>query len=133
MQLCRAAANQDLEKLDDGGLAGVPSLVGHPEEFRRCFGGDTAADVLEDLLSFRLSANGREVPRGVRQEADAEDQHDGWDALEGEQEAPADGGETVVDEGEPEGDPVRDGDSDCGKVKVISTKQDECLNPSDAR
>lgn len=118
MQLGAAFAEQNLDELDDGRFAVVLRLVRHCEQFGVRLRRDPAANVCEHLTSFFLPADGGKVTRRVGEEANARDEEDRGDALESKQEPPPDRGQAIVDEGEPEGDPVRQRDTDCGRERA---------------
>lgn len=99
MQLRVGASRQNPDELGDARTLVVRRLVPHLGEFGIDSRRSAAADVLENLASFVVTANRGEVARRVGQELDTYDENDGGDALEGEEEAPTDGRETVVDEG----------------------------------
>lgn len=106
------AAGEDLGEVE--GRAGF-HVLGQGEDLE-VLGFDVfafaAADVDEDLAGFFVAADGGEVPRGVREHLDTGEEQQGGDALEAEEEAPADDGVAVADEGEAEGEPVGDGDAE---------------------
>jgi hypothetical protein len=66
-------------------------------------------NVNEDVSGSGEIANGRIVPRRVREHLYAEQQEKRWNTLKAEQEAPFDVGVSVIDEGKAKGEPIGNG------------------------
>lgn len=115
MELGTALTDEDLDELDDRSLGVVLCFVGHGEKFRVRLRRDAATDVRKHLARFVLSADGRKVSGRVGEKPNAGDEEDRRNTLEGEEEPPANRRQSIVDEGESEGDPVRQRNADCGR------------------
>lgn len=104
-------AEEDAAEIERRAFA---AFLGHGADFRILFLDilvPAAADVLEDFAGLVEFVGRGEVAGGVWEHFDASEEEEGGEALEGEEEAPADGGVAVIEESEAEGDPVGDGDA----------------------
>ena len=82
-----------------------------------------AANVFENLAGVFCPANGSEVTGRVGQHLDAGKEEDGRHALEGEQEAPADGRVSSIDKAQAKVEPVGDRDAEVVGDKDVA---EEC-------
>lgn len=103
----------DLDKLDRGSRLGVFSHGDNLVELLLYgFRIGRAADGVEDFACFFVSAYGSEVAWGVREHLDTREEEQSREALESEQEAPAQSRVSMIDEGETKVEPVGDGDAE---------------------